>query len=114
MHAQFVVVPPFSRVSAFFTEATGKPLTNNITWEKWTTLSSTTYDEIELFIRPCHSSILYSTRDGIYSTPCALMRQLLRPHGFRIEYRNNVWKICDAHSQGKGIRTRSGCVIVWE
>lgn len=114
MHAQFIVIPPLARVSAYFTEATGKPLTPNITWNRWNALSSETYDEIATYVRPCHSGILDSTRDGLYENPCTLLRQLLRPHGLRIDYRNKIWTVRTAEFQEKGIRTRSGCVIVWE
>jgi hypothetical protein len=114
MYAQFVVVPSLPKVSAFFLETTGKPLTPNCTWNSWKKISSESLDEIATYIRPCHSSILDSTRDGIYDTPCALIRQLLRPHGFRIDYRNKVWTLRTSDFQEKGIRTRSGCIIEWD
>ena len=114
MHAQFIIIPSLHRVSACFTEATGKPLTPNCSWNTWNTISKESYDEIATYVRPCHSNILDSTRDGLYPNPCALLRQLLRPHGLRIDYRNKVWTLRDADFQEKGIRTRSGCVVVWE
>lgn len=115
MHAQFIVVPTLSKVSTIFKEATGKPLTSNVTWKSWNTLSKETYDDIEEYIRPCHRGILEGTIDGTHNTPCALMRQLIRPYGMRIDYRNKTWTLRDSdEDHEKGIRTRSGCIIVWD
>ena len=115
MPAQFIVVPPLAKVSLYFREATGKSFTPFITWTSWNALSNETYTDIETYIRPCHSSIFDSTRNGNYDTPCALMRQLLRPHGLRIDYRNNVWTLREIEGDTeKGIRTKSGCLIIWD
>jgi hypothetical protein len=115
MPAQFIVIPPLAKVSSYFREATGRPVTPSVTWSTWNKLSHESYTEIASYIRPCHSNILDSTRDGLYDTPCALMRQLLRPHGMRIDYRNNVWTLREIEEgHEKGIRTRSGCLIVWD
>jgi hypothetical protein len=113
MHAQFTVLPPLSKVSYYFKEATGKPLTTTITWNRWISLTKEMYDEIEEYIRPCHRSILLATRTGEYSTPCALFRQLLRPYKLRIDYRNNVWTLRERKVVETGIRTISGCTIDW-
>jgi hypothetical protein len=115
MHAQFIVVPTLSKVSIIFQEATGKPLSSNVTWKCWNKLSNETYEDIEAYIRPCHRGILEGTISGIYSTPCALIRQLIRPYGMKIDYRNKLWTLRDSdENKEKGIRTISGCVIVWD
>lgn len=111
--AQFIVIPTLARVAFFFKEATGKPLTPSVTWQSWKTLSGDIYNEILLYIRPCHRKIIEDTIDGVYTTPCAIMRQLLRPHGLRIEYRNKIWKLSQDEKGGLCVRTLSGCIVSW-
>ncbi len=84
-HAQFSVVPSRSFVEALFVKLTGRPMVPEVCWTTWYDVSSEEYYALSPYIRPCHQKILSETIEGIQKTPCALLRQFLRPYNFRIE-----------------------------
>jgi hypothetical protein len=92
--AQFTKIPPLETIAIFFKEVTGLDLAQDVAWTSW--VSSDTSGSLEVlkgFYRPCHLKILNDTEAGLHMNPCALLRQLLRPHNLNIEYRNKTWKI---------------------
>jgi hypothetical protein len=90
--AQFTKIPPLETIAIFFKEVTGLDLAQDVIWTAWIP-SSDSLETLRGFYRPCHLKILNDTEAGLHLNPCALLRQLLRPHGLTISYRNKTWKI---------------------
>jgi len=93
--AQFSILPPLTKVAAFFKEVTGQPCEVDTTWSIWITDSDLShyFDEFRFWYRPCHLKILNDTVAALHVNPAPLLRQLLRPHGLGIQYRKNMWKL---------------------
>jgi hypothetical protein len=106
--AQFIVIPPLQRVAALFSIATTRPLEPEVTWTAWSSIPDTVLEEFRQYIRPCHHKLLNETLTG--KSPLAFLRQLLRPHGYRIETTTIGWRLTSENA-GKGIRIQSGVTI---
>jgi hypothetical protein len=95
--AQFSELPPLDTISIFIKEVTGCSCEVDASWSSWLTGDSAVVDSclsiIRQCYRPCHLKILDETEAGMHSNPCALIRQLLRPHGLTVQFRNKTWKI---------------------
>lgn len=92
--AQFVIPPPLTKVTAIFTAATGRPLQAGVGWAEWNTLPQDDLETVRPYIRPCHQRLLNETIAG--KSPLALLRQLLRPHGYRIDTEGKGWRLVGA------------------
>ena len=110
--AQFVVVPPLGKVGGLFFVVTGKVMTVEVGWSRWMDVSACMFDVFRPYIRPSHQKILTETIAGVQRNPCALLRQLLRPHGLRIEATSNGWILKEANA-GKGVVKKEGTTVVW-
>jgi hypothetical protein len=112
--AQFSEVPDLTVVSKFVKEVTGHLCEPDSSWSTWLPGDPNSVAEylvqIRSWYRPCHLKILNETEDGMHSNPCALIRQLLRPHGLTILYRNKTWKIVKSK---KGVTTGDEKVVDW-
>jgi hypothetical protein len=95
--SQFVQVPPLENIQGLFTAVTGCTFEPLVTWSSWRHQGSDKYSWLEAYIRPCHQKILLETKAGIQKTPCALLRQLLRPYDYHISAKNGIWTL----TQGK-------------
>jgi len=111
-HAQFVVTPPLEDVNSLFTAATGCPLHVEVTWLHWIPVSPDSVLCFVPYIRPCHQKILMETANN-QRNPCAFLRQLLRPHGFVIEYYRNKWTLKELKEELKTVSKKDGAVIEW-
>jgi hypothetical protein len=124
MHAQFIVLPPLTKIAEFFVKATGAPTFYAGTeWFKW---KSVMPDDIELFrryIRPSHQALINAAvaapTDGVKL--CAFLRQLLRPHQFKIEARGSTesWVLVftgppDPDVSGGEVIRKEGVLITWQ
>jgi len=115
MHnTQFKEIPPLEDVKEFFTVLTGlQSFHIDATWLKWNPVNP---DDIYIFrpyIRKCHQKILLDTANGIQKNPCALLRQLLRPHGFGIKYMKKRYTICEIKEEVKTVGKKRGATVVW-
>jgi hypothetical protein len=115
MVAQFMVLPPFQKVCALFTQLTGKKLVAGISWASWESYEPEVLEWLRHYIRPCHQKILNETISGEQPNPLALLRQLLRPHGFRIEaeHGRSFWTVTNASPSLKGVHVKDGTLIDW-
>jgi hypothetical protein len=95
--AQFSEPPPLDTIGIFIKEVTGCICEIDATWSSWSPGNPEVIDEclssFRKHYRPCHLKILDETEAGMHSNPCALIRQLLRPHGLTVQFRNKTWKI---------------------
>jgi hypothetical protein len=95
--AQFSEMPSLDTIGIFIKEVTGCICELDASWTTWLPGDPTTVDSclssFRQFYRPCHLKLLNETEGGMHSNPCALIRQLLRPHGLTIQFRNKTWKI---------------------
>ena len=95
--SQFSVIPDLAIVSEFIKEVTGCTSLLDSVWSSWLPGDPNRIAEylqkIRGWYRPCHLKILNETEDGLQRNPCALIRQLIRPHGLIILYQNKKWKI---------------------
>lgn len=108
--AQFVVVPPLSRVASLFKAATGQVLGPDMSWPSWLDVSAAEIEAMRPYIRTCHQKILNETLAG--KCPCAFLRQILRPHGYRIETVKSGWAL-KSGPPTKGICVKIGKEIDW-
>jgi hypothetical protein len=126
MHAQFIVLPPLTKIAEFFVKATGAPtFYAGAEWFTWNPVMPDDIEPFRRYIRPSHQALI----NAAVSTPqdatriCAFLRQLLRPHQFKIDTRGGhdstaAWvlvftgPIPDA-SGGEVIR-KEGVLVTWE
>jgi hypothetical protein len=111
--SQFMVIPPLAKVAALFAKLTSKELHVEVTWSAWQTYTAEDFDWLSPYIRPCHHKIFNETISGEQPTPLALLRQLLRPHGMRIEQKHNTWIITVGSPMAKAIREKDGTFLDW-
>ena len=111
-HAQFVVTPPVGEVHSLFTAATGCPFHVEVSWSQWKPLDPDSVFCFIPYIRPCHQKILMETGNSSRN-PCAFLRQLLRPHGFGIEYYRNKWTLKELKADSKTVGKKEGTVVEW-
>jgi hypothetical protein len=111
--AQFSVIPSRHRVEEVFSQATGLKLVEGAIWTQWHDICGSDLSTLKSYIRPCHQRILMETMAGQQSTPCALLRQLLRPHGWRIHSKRGHF-ILEKEQEGKGVVLRAGKTLIWE
>jgi hypothetical protein len=113
MYAQFAAVPPLPKISTLFRKCTNRPFEPGVTWEKWMAVESSEFELFRPYIRPCHQQILNEASKG-QETPCAFLRQLLRPHGYRIKMlRKNSWTLLKGKEEERGVKLRNGKTIIW-
>ena len=112
--AQFSMQPDLAVVSIFIKEVTGCLCESDSSWSAWLPGDPNIIDEclqkIRSWYRPCHLKILNETEGGLHSNPCALIRQLLRPHGLTILFRNKTWKIVKSN---KGVSLNDAHIVNW-
>ena len=123
MHAQFIVLPPLTKIAEFFVKATGAPLHNGAEWFTWTSLTTDDIEPFRRYIRPSHQALI----NAAVSTPrdatriCAFLRQLLRPHQFKIDTRGSTesWVLVftgppDPDASGGEVIRKEGVLVTWE
>ena len=91
MCAQFCAIPPLAKVVELFAAATATQLSSGATWYEWHPVSAEQLEQFRSYIRPSHQRLLNLTVSGEHATPCAFLRQLLRPHGYKIESMPRRW-----------------------
>jgi|LauGreDrversion4_2_1035121.scaffolds.fasta_scaffold417280_1 hypothetical protein len=111
--SQFMVVPPLAKVAALFLKLTGKELHVETTWSSWLTYTAEDFEWLRPYIRHCHQKIFIETISGEQPNPLALLRQLLRPHGMRVEQKHNTWSITVGSPMPKAIREKEGILLDW-
>jgi len=101
--AQFTEVPPLTQINIFVKEVTGRICEVDASWSAWLTGDATIIDtcltQLRSYYRPCHLKLLIEYM-SLKSNPCNLIRQLIRPYGLTIQYRNSLWKIIRKHKDG--------------
>jgi hypothetical protein len=93
MCAQFCSLPPLTKVETLFVAATASQLSAGVSWFEWKVISPEQIEQFRPYIRPSHQRLLNLTLNGENPTPCAFLRQLLRPHGYRIESNARGWTL---------------------
>ncbi len=111
--SQFMVVPPLAKIAPLFSKLTGCTLHIDACWSTWAMHTVEDFEWLRPYIRPCHQKILNETISREQPTPLALLRQLLRPHGMRIEQRNGQYIVVISSPMGGGICEKEGVVIDW-
>ena len=95
-HAQFRMIPPLTKVKELFVQATGQDFHVGATWTAWILTADTApYEVFRPYIRPSHSALLNNVVSAIGAAiqpnPLPFLRQLLRPHGYKIETTSTGW-----------------------
>lgn len=106
-YAQFRMIPPLTKVKELFEQLTATPFTPGATWTTWTPLpDSTPYEVFRPYIRPSHQTLLNTVvAAGTHANPLPFLRQLLRPHSFRIETLATGWMLQEKSESGKAVVT---------
>lgn len=113
--AQFVVVPPLNRVGSLFCIVTGCNFAPEVSWRIWPSYDVAELEWLYEYIRPSHQKLLNETVTGVQQTSCSLLRQVLRPHNYRIEKTSYGWTLKQGES-GTGsmmVVVKPGRRIVW-
>ena len=115
MHAQFVVIPPLPKIAALFAASTGRSLQTDVEWSAWAVVSADMFEAFRPFIRPSHQKLLNSTVAGTQPTPCAFLRQLLRPYDLKIQKTSTGWAVRQAKTEDDdaGVRVGPGKTVDW-
>jgi len=112
MFAQFKEVPPLEDVKELFTAATGCSFQDDVSWKQWLTVDVDLILCIQAYIRPSHQKILNETAQGDRNA-CALLRQLLRPHGYCINHCQKIWSLIPIKEESKTVGKKEGGTVVW-
>ena len=110
--SQFVEIPPLEDVNSFFTAATGCPFKLDVQWSKWLQLDP---DDVLCFvpyIRKCHQKIIIETLNKLRD-PCALLRQLLRPYGYCIDFYRKKYTLVEIKEDLKTVGKKEGATVTW-
>jgi hypothetical protein len=110
--AHFVTIPPLEDVKGLFTATTSRPFGIGVSWTTWGTLDPDHILEFQPYIRPCHQRILMETVNDAQS-PCAFLRQLLKPHGFNIINRKGEYTL-DVLKGKTHVNKKEGITVVME
>lgn len=99
-HAQFRIFPPLAKVKDLFVQITGETFHVGATWTVWLpTANSDPFEVFRPYMRPSHSALLNNVvaaiTAGISPNPLPFLRQLLRPHGYKIETTHTGWTLCE-------------------
>ena len=113
--AQFVVVPPLDRIGRLFCIVTGCQFVSEVSWSSWKVCDVSDMLWLREYIRPSHQKLLNETIAGVQTTPCSLLRQILRPHEYRIEKTSYGWTLKEGKSKAgsKLVAVKPGRRIVW-
>ena len=113
--AQFVVVPPLDRVGRLFCIVTGCRFAPEVSWTTWIPCDVSGMEWLREYIRPSHQKLLNDTLANIQPNACSLLRQILRPHDYRIEKTSYGWTLKEGKSKSgpKLVAVKPGRRIVW-
>jgi len=113
--AQFVVVPPLDRVGKLFCIVTDCKFAPEVSWSLWKKCDVAEFEWLREYIRPSHQKLLNDTTMGVQTTPCSLLRQILRPHDYHIEKTSYGWSLKEGKSKAgpKLVVVKPGRRIVW-
>ena len=113
-YVQFKAIPPLEDIKELFKAATGCAFQVEMSWARWTPLDPDDVFCFQPYIRPCHVTILLETANGIRNA-CALLRQLLRPHGYGIvrHQGKELWSLHELKENAKLVGKKAGAVIHW-
>lgn len=113
--SQFIVAPSETKVATLFVAATGRSLIPEVCWKSWNPVSTQELEVFRQYIRPSHQKILNDTISGKQKSPCVFLRQILRPHTYRIESSNAGWVLRKGLSseEAHGVRIGPGKTVMW-
>ena len=124
MHAQFIVVPALTKVQEIFIKATdAHGFHDGVEWFSWIPLEISNIETFRPYIRPSHQKLI---NDAVADPEnggriCSFLRQLLRPHQFKIETRsgpNKSWMLIStipvvADASGGEVHRHAGMLVIW-
>jgi hypothetical protein len=113
MHAQFVELPPLEDIIELYKTATGGKFHLEETWRTWNIVHPDDLYVFQSYIRPCHRKLLNDTANGIQTTPCSFLRQLLRPYNYSIVYDKNTYSLQEFKAGVKTVVKKDGVVVEW-
>jgi hypothetical protein len=116
MGAQFRAIPSLARVVSLFEAATATHLIHGSIWSEWHDCPDELIEQFRPYIRPSHQQLFEAARANPGSGPvlCSFLRQLLRPHKFKIEATRTGWRLTSAeHSPTRVARKESPVHIEW-
>ena len=100
--AQFRVVPPLARIALLFEAITAQALHHGACWSSWSTAPEELLHQFRPYIRPSHQQLLDSAlaKPDSPAVQCSFLRQLLRPHHFKIEASRTGWRLISTDVSG--------------
>lgn len=120
MPTQFIVVPPLTKIKEFFVKATGAPNFHvGIEWFHWLPLTAEDIAPFRGYIRPSHSKLINEAMAEPCNggRVCAFLRQLLRPHNFKIELRgtrhSSSWVLVSTDTEVTPVGKHEGTTVTW-
>jgi hypothetical protein len=116
MCAQFCAIPPLAKVEELFAAATATQLSSGVIWSEWHPIPAEQLEQFRPYIRPSHQRLLNLTVSGDHPAPCAFLRQLLRPHGYKIESAAHHWtlRMNGDEPLDHAVRRNRSVTIAWE
>ena len=113
-HAQFRMIPPLLKVKELFELVTGVSFHAGVSWTAWILpANNDPYETFRPYIRPSHHALLNSVIAG--SHPTAFLRQLLRPHGYKIQTASAGWILQDTNPESVAIRIiKQPVLLEWD
>ena len=108
------MIPPLQKVKDLFVLVTGKPFYAGVLWTAWIpTADRTPFEVFRPYIRPSHQTLLNAVIAGAY--PTAFLRQLLRPHGFKIQTTETGWCLVETAPEPKAVTViRKPVILEWD
>lgn len=120
MPAQFIVLPPLTKIQEFFVKATGAVTFHvGAEWFSWLPVTTGDVEVFRAYIRPSHTKLINEAAseptDGVRI--CAFLRQLLRPHKYKIESRGtrsvSSWVLISTNTEITPVGKHAGTTVTW-
>lgn len=114
MGAQFRVIPPLARVQSLFEAASSVSLHHGAEWSEFSECPDELIEQFRPYIRPSHQQLLNAAIAKEGSRPLlSFLRQLLRPHDFKIEATSTGWRLVSAtEEESTAVRRKSSPVKI--
>ena len=110
--AQFKKIPPLEDIKEIFSIATGCKFHDEVSWSQWYPVDPIDLLVLQPYIRPSHQKILVECMTGT-RTVAALLRQVLRPHGYCIILYQGVSTLILTKEDNKTVEKKTGTIVDW-
>jgi hypothetical protein len=120
MPTQFIMIPALTKIQDFFVKATGAShFYVGVEWFSWIPLIAADIEVFRQYIRPSHYALINAAVEDPDNGAriCSFLRQLLRPHKFKIQSRMigrsvHSWVLVNTDTDA-AVGKHEGATVTW-